>query len=96
MATTTSSIKKDIEATKLWHMRLGHVGELFLQILSKQGLLKGMKTCRLDFCEHCVMGKQGRVRFGIGFIIPRVFWIMCTQMCGDLPRLHPLEVGIIL
>ncbi|KAG6420699.1 hypothetical protein SASPL_117236 [Salvia splendens] len=32
--------KKDAEATKLWHMRLGHAGERSLQILAKQGLLK--------------------------------------------------------
>ena len=64
VATTTSSTKKDIEATKLWHMRLGHAGEKSLQILAKQGLLKGIKTCKLDFCEHCVLGKQRRVRFG--------------------------------
>ena len=31
----------------------------------KQGLLKGVKTCKLDFCEHCVLGKQTRVKFGI-------------------------------
>ncbi|KAG6389166.1 hypothetical protein SASPL_150625 [Salvia splendens] len=41
VATTTSS-KKDAEATKLWHLRLGHA----------------------EFCEHCVMGKQRRVKFG--------------------------------
>jgi transposase InsO family protein len=30
----------------------------------KQGLLKGAKTCKLDLCEHCVLGKQTRVKFG--------------------------------
>ena len=29
-----------------------------------QGLLKGAKTCKLDFCEQCVIGKQTRVKFG--------------------------------
>ena len=29
-----------------------------------QGLLKGAKTCKLDFCEQCVLGKQKRVKFG--------------------------------
>ncbi|KAG6429417.1 hypothetical protein SASPL_107468 [Salvia splendens] len=41
VATATSSNKKDAEATKLWHLRLGHAGERSLQILAKQGLLKG-------------------------------------------------------
>ncbi|KAG6409269.1 hypothetical protein SASPL_132304 [Salvia splendens] len=40
VATATSSNKKDAEVTKLWHLRLGHVGERSLQILAKQGLLK--------------------------------------------------------
>jgi len=46
-------------------MRLGHAGEKSLQILAKQGLLKGTKACKLEFCEHCVMGKQRRVKFDI-------------------------------
>jgi transposase InsO family protein len=45
-------------------MRLGLAGEKSLQILAKQGLLKGTKTCKLEFCEHCAMGKQRRVEFG--------------------------------
>ncbi|KAG6392300.1 hypothetical protein SASPL_146515 [Salvia splendens] len=40
VATATSSNKKDAEATKLWHLRLGHAGERSLQILAKQGLFK--------------------------------------------------------
>jgi len=64
VVTTTSSTKKDAEATKLWHMRLTHAGEKSLQILTKQGLLKGTKACKLEFCEHCVPGKQRRVKFG--------------------------------
>ena len=61
VATTTSSTKKDVEATKLSHMRLGHAGEKSLQILTKQGLLKGTKACKLEFCEHCVLGTIPRV-----------------------------------
>ena len=30
----------------------------------KQGLLKGATTCKLDFCEYCVLGKQTRIQFG--------------------------------
>ncbi|CAL8995464.1 unnamed protein product, partial [Prunus brigantina] len=51
--------------TRLWHMRLGHAGEKALQGLVKQGLLKGAKACKLEFREHCVLGKQTRVKFGI-------------------------------
>ncbi|KAI4332242.1 hypothetical protein L6164_017166 [Bauhinia variegata] len=54
---------KEAEMTKLWHMRLGHAGEKSLQTLAKQGLLKGAKNCKMDFCEQCVLGKQTRVKF---------------------------------
>ncbi|KAL5776174.1 hypothetical protein ACOSP7_009100 [Xanthoceras sorbifolium] len=63
-AAAVSEEEKDSEITKLWHMRLGHAGEKALQILVKQGLLKGARTGKLDFCEHCVLGKQKRVSFG--------------------------------
>ena len=48
---------KVAEMSRLWHMRLGHTGEKSLQTLAMQGLLKGAKTCKLDFCEQCVLGK---------------------------------------
>ena len=59
-----SEADKVAEMSRLWHMRLGHAGEKFLQTLAMQGLLKGAKTCKLDFCEQCVLGKQKRVKFG--------------------------------
>ena len=57
-------VDKGADTSKLWHMRLGHAGEKALQGLVKQGLLKGAKTCKIDFCEHCVLGKQTKVKFG--------------------------------
>ena len=53
-----------IDSSSLWHMRLGHVGNKALQNLIKQGVLKGAKSGRIDFCEHCVLGKQTKVKFG--------------------------------
>ncbi|GKA25960.1 retrovirus-related pol polyprotein from transposon TNT 1-94 [Tanacetum coccineum] len=35
---------RNSEAVKLWHMRLGHVGEKSLNLLIKQGLLKGLSS----------------------------------------------------
>ena len=43
------------DTTRLWYMRLGHASENALQSLVKQGLLKGAKTCKLEFCKHCVL-----------------------------------------
>ena len=54
----------DSEATKLWCMRSGHASENALQTLVKQGLLKCANSCKLEFCDHCVLGKQTRVKFG--------------------------------
>ena len=62
-AAAVSEADKVAEMSRLWHMRLGHAGEKSLKTLAMQGLLKGAKTCKLDFCEQCVLGKQKRVKF---------------------------------
>ncbi|KAK2970349.1 hypothetical protein RJ640_003619 [Escallonia rubra] len=62
-AATASSSDIDSDTTKLWHMRLGHMSERGMDVLSNQGLLGSKKTIKLDFCEHCVFGKQCRVKF---------------------------------
>ena len=51
VGTIITSIKPDKVAkmSKLWHMILGHAGEKSLRTLTKQGLLKGVKTCKLIF-----------------------------------------------
>uniref|UniRef100_A0A2N9H0H2 Integrase catalytic domain-containing protein n=1 Tax=Fagus sylvatica TaxID=28930 RepID=A0A2N9H0H2_FAGSY len=49
--------------TLLWHMRLGHMSERGMRELHKRNLLTGIKSCKLDFCKYCIMGKQCRVRF---------------------------------
>ncbi|XP_065044048.1 retrovirus-related Pol polyprotein from transposon TNT 1-94 isoform X1 [Musa acuminata AAA Group] len=59
----SSSSLSDSDITKLWHMRLGHMSEKCLSILSKRSLLCGQSTGPLDFCEHCIFGKQKRVGF---------------------------------
>jgi hypothetical protein len=52
----------------LWHQRLGHIGEKGLRLLHGKGMVEGMSNCSLDFyfCEHCLYGKQNRVRFPSG------------------------------
>ena len=52
---SSSEIHKE-ELTKLWHMRLRHMGERGMQILSKRDFLCGHKVHDLEFCEHCVFG----------------------------------------
>ncbi|KAE8654775.1 glutamate-ammonia ligase family protein [Hibiscus syriacus] len=58
-----STDEQESETTRLWHMRLGHVGEKSLKLMIDQGLLKGARACKLAFCEHCIKGKKTRVKF---------------------------------
>jgi len=60
-----TSTDTDDDSTRLWHIRLGHIGEKSLQALAKQKLLKDVRTCKLNFCKHCVIGKKTKVKFGI-------------------------------
>nr|GFB96391.1 retrovirus-related Pol polyprotein from transposon TNT 1-94 [Tanacetum cinerariifolium] len=50
--------KASLDDFKLWHYRLGHMGEKGVKNLAKKGLIK--VSCNLEFCEHCVFGKQKR------------------------------------
>jgi len=50
-------------------------GEKPLQALAKQGLLQGLKTCKLEFYEHCVISKKTKVKFGIA--------VHCTKETFD-------------
>lgn len=52
------------DTTKLWHAWLSHVKE---QSLMKHGLLRSTNTCKLKFCEHCVLGKKIEVKFGTAY-----------------------------
>nr|GEU39227.1 putative polyprotein [Tanacetum cinerariifolium] len=62
-ASVSCSEKSNSDLTKLWHMRLGHMSEKGMGILSKRGLLDNHKVANLEFCEHCIIGKQKRVSF---------------------------------
>ncbi|KAG6429902.1 hypothetical protein SASPL_107959 [Salvia splendens] len=59
-ADTASSEIPAESMTELWHMRLGHMGERGMQILSKRDFFSGHKVKNLDFCKHCVFGKLHR------------------------------------
>ena len=52
----------DSDSTRLWQMRLRHVG--FNSLQAKQGLLDCALTCNLEFGKHCVLNKKTMVKFG--------------------------------
>nr|GEY42173.1 retrovirus-related Pol polyprotein from transposon TNT 1-94 [Tanacetum cinerariifolium] len=56
--------KASLDDFKLWHYRLAHMGEKGMKNLAKKGLIK--VSCNLEFCEHCLFGKQKRVSFSPG------------------------------
>nr|GEW09260.1 retrovirus-related Pol polyprotein from transposon TNT 1-94 [Tanacetum cinerariifolium] len=62
--TGVATSKASLDDSKLWHYRLGHMGEKGMKNLAKKGLIK--VSCNLEFCEHCVFGKQKRVSFSLG------------------------------
>ncbi|KAH9705857.1 hypothetical protein KPL70_012031 [Citrus sinensis] len=51
------------ESTMMCHLKLGHMSEQGLKILSERKLLPGFKSVSLPFCEHCVISKQHRLKF---------------------------------
>ncbi|KAI5347535.1 hypothetical protein L3X38_000422 [Prunus dulcis] len=58
------SVNQDIkDKTELWHQKLGHISQKRLQELHKQGLLEGVSSCKLDFCDYFVLGTQRKVAF---------------------------------
>ena len=57
---------RDLDATRLWHLRLDHVSEKSLDVLRPREMIDGESFSKLEFCEECVMGKQTIVLFGEG------------------------------
>ncbi|KAH9727213.1 Integrase catalytic domain-containing protein [Citrus sinensis] len=46
------------ESTMMWHLKLIHMSEQGLKILSEQKLLSGLKSVSLPFCEYCVISRS--------------------------------------
>ncbi|KAE8656194.1 Early-responsive to dehydration stress protein (ERD4) isoform 1 [Hibiscus syriacus] len=95
-AVAASTDEQESEATRLWHMRLGHVGEKSLKLLIDQGLLKGARDCKLAFCDHCIKGKKTRVKFGttIHDTKGKEFWAEALiYACHLVNRLPSTAIG---
>lgn len=45
---------------------MGHISNQGLAELKKQQVIPDLKICDLDKCEHCIIGKSHRVKFGKG------------------------------
>ncbi|KAG8498724.1 hypothetical protein CXB51_005090 [Gossypium anomalum] len=93
-AAVASSSLSDDDITKLWHMRLGHMSENGMVELSKRGLLDGQGICKLNFCEHCVFGKQKRVRFTRGIHNTKGTLSIFILICGGHPECLREQNGV--
>ena len=49
--------------TSLWHRRLGHMSEKWMNMLLSKGKLPKLKSINLGTCESYILGKQKRVSF---------------------------------
>ena len=66
-AKSTSSVQSEetkMATTRLWHSRLGHVGQKGLEILAKECCIDKASITSLELCEDCIIGKAHRVSFG--------------------------------
>ncbi|KAI9176928.1 hypothetical protein LWI28_008828 [Acer negundo] len=79
VAVSSSSDNKASDTSRLWHMRLGHVGEKALQGLVKQGLLKEA----LMYASHIVNRLPASALDGK---TPKEVW--SGQPVSDYDRLH--------
>ncbi|KAI9196429.1 hypothetical protein LWI28_023860 [Acer negundo] len=82
-AVSSNSDDEASDTSRLWHMRLGHVGEKALQGLVKQGLLKGAKTEALMYASHIVNRLPASALDGK---TPKEVW--SGQPVSDYDRLH--------
>ncbi|KAJ4744606.1 Gag-Pol polyprotein [Rhynchospora pubera] len=47
----------------MWHNRLCHLSERGMKVLQNENYIPSFDCSSLEFCVHCVMGKQKRVNF---------------------------------
>ena len=47
---------------------MGHIGEKGLCAMHYKGMVEGLPNFleEVDFCEHCIYGKQSHVKFSYG------------------------------
>ena len=58
--------ENDNDSIRLWHQQLGHMRERGLKFLTYRMLLPSLKSSKLDFCKHCLFGKQSQQKFKTG------------------------------
>lgn len=77
-------VAKEGNSVDLWHKRLGHMSERGLKILVGKNLILGLKSHQLNFCEHCIYGKQQKVSFmrGCHEREANILELVYSDVCG--------------
>ncbi|GJT82694.1 retrovirus-related pol polyprotein from transposon TNT 1-94 [Tanacetum coccineum] len=55
--------KHNLDSTFLWHSRLGHINEKYIEKLQHDGLLKSIDDESFNVCVSCISGKMERKPF---------------------------------
>ena len=61
-----NATEKASDDFRIWHQRMGHLGEKGMKELVKRGLIKARGEADLKKCEQCVMGKGKKLPFPKG------------------------------
>ncbi|GJX09800.1 putative RNA-directed DNA polymerase [Tanacetum coccineum] len=73
----------ELDKSKLWHSRLGHVNKKCIAQLQKDGVLESFNFKSDDVCESCLLGKMTKSPFtGLCEIGEGLLDLVHTDMCG--------------
>ena len=79
------SAAQEDSSPNLWHRRLAHMSEKWLQILAKKSLIPFAKGTSLNPCNFCLLGKQYRVSFNIPSTRKlNVLDLVYSNVCGPI------------
>ena len=61
---TDSKRHDELNPTRLWHERMGHIGVIRFRAMQIKGMVEYFPKCGLEFkfCENFIYGKQSQVR----------------------------------
>ncbi|GJR60489.1 retrotransposon protein, putative, ty1-copia subclass [Tanacetum coccineum] len=89
----------ELDKSKLWHSRLGHINKKCIAQLQKDGVLESFDFKSDDVCESCLLGKMTKSLFtgscerviqkshlDICFTNPRIIWYFVTRRGVFLKR----------
>lgn len=77
--------QEEVDLSKKWHMRLGHISEKRLERLAKDGLISLEASKPLPPCEPCLKGKMPKSPFdGVNKRADEICELIHTDVCGPM------------